>query len=93
MAAISSNRAKLSTTIARENFQYLELMIQTGQAQNLAQALDITLHRSRKLDNRRRLESATAAYFDALSPEARAEEDELAAALSESGSGIDFDRE
>jgi len=93
MVSTGSNRAKLSTTIARENFQYLESLVQTGQAQNLAQALDMTLHRSRKLENRRRLERATAAYFDELSPEALAEEEELAAKLSGSAAEIDFDRE
>jgi hypothetical protein len=93
MASMSSNRAKLSTTIAPENFQYLESLVRSGKARNLAEALDITLQRSRKLDNRRRLESATAAYFDGLPREARAEEEELEAALSHSASGIDFDRE
>ena len=93
MASMSSNRAKLSTTIAPENFQYLESLVRSGKARNLAEALDITLHRSRKLDNRRRLESATAAYFDGLLPEAQAEEEELARTLGGSASGIDFDRE
>jgi hypothetical protein len=93
MASTGSNRAKLSTTIAQENFQYLESLVRSGEARNLAQALDMTLHRSRRLENRRRLERATAAYFDGLSPEAQAEEEELARAFSGAAAGIDFDRE
>lgn len=93
MATNPSGRAKLSTTIARENFQYLESLVRSGQALNLAQALDIALHRSRKLANRQRLERATAAYFDGFSAEAMTEEEELAEALSGVAAGIDFDRE
>jgi hypothetical protein len=93
MASSPSMRAKLSTTIAQENFQYLESLVHTGRAQNLAQALDITLRRLRKLENRARLERATAAYFDGLSPEAKAEEDELGRARTAAAAGIDVDRE
>ncbi len=67
--------------------------MESGQAQNLAQALDLTLHRSRKLDNRRRLEQATAAYYDALSPEAQVEEEAWAEAAGGAAAEIDLDRE
>jgi len=93
MALTSSNRAKLSTTIARENFQYLESLVELGQAQNLAQALDLTLHRSRRLDNRRRLEQATAAYYEGLSPQAQTEEDAWVDAAGRAAAEIDIDRE
>jgi hypothetical protein len=89
----SATRAKVSTTIARENFEYLEGLVASGQARNLAQALDLTLHRSRKLENRRRLEQATAAYYDALSPDAQAEDEAWVEAASRAGAEIDFDHE
>ena len=59
----------------------------------MAQALDISLSRSRKLENRRRLERATAAYYEALSPEAQAEDEAWVDAASRAGAEIDFDRE
>lgn len=91
--ASAAPRTKLSTTIARENFQYLESLVESGQAHNLAQALDLTLSRSRKIENRRRLEQATAAYYDALSPEARAEEEAWAESSSRAAAEVDLDRE
>jgi hypothetical protein len=42
--------------------------------------------------NRKRLAAATAAYFEALSPRARAEEEALGIALSTAVAGIDIDR-
>jgi hypothetical protein len=93
MGSSSPNRAKLSTTVARENFQYLEAIVRSGKAENLAQALDRILHRSRRAENRQRLERATTAYFDGLSGEPQAEEDALTQALARGTEGIDFDRE
>jgi hypothetical protein len=48
---------------------------------------------SAKAERRERLERDTATYFENLSPEAAAEEAELAAASACSTRGIDFDRE
>lgn len=93
MPASSQRRAKLSTTVARENFQYLEGIVRAGEAKNVAQALDLILHRSRRIENRRRLELATVNYFNQLDREAQAEEEELVEALSTAAEGIDFDRE
>jgi hypothetical protein len=93
MRASSQTRAKLSTTVARENYRYLEGLVHAGQAENLAQALDLILHRSRRAENRRRLEQATAEYFDGLPGEALDEEDALTAALAGASHGIDYDRE
>jgi hypothetical protein len=87
------NRTKLSTTVAPENYRYLEALVEAGRAQNLAEAVDLTILRSRKAENRRRLAAATAAYFEELSPEARAEEQALESVLSKAATGIDFDRE
>jgi hypothetical protein len=89
----SRTRAKISTTIARENFQYLEEFIRAGQAENTAQALDLILHRFRRADNRKRLENATAAYFNGLDEKCRDEEDELTEALAQATDGMDFERE
>ena len=44
-------------------------------------------------ENRERLENDTAAYFANLSPEAEEEESRLGAALANSGSGVNVDRE
>lgn len=93
MTISTRTRAKLSTTIARENFQYLEEFIRAGQAENTAQALDLILHRFRRADNRKRLESATAAYFNGLDEKSRDEEDELTEALAQTADGTDIDRE
>ena len=88
-----TTRSKLSTTVAPENFRYLETLVESGRAQSMAEAVDLAIRRSRRAENRRRLEAATAAYFDAISPEALAEEQSLATALSSASTGIDFDRE
>ncbi len=48
--------------------------------------------RKQQEENRRRLAAATAAYFEALSPEALAEEEELGRALSACSAAIDIDR-
>jgi hypothetical protein len=86
------NRTKLSTTVAPENYRYLEALIEAGRAQNLAEAVDLTIRRSRKAENRQRLAAATAAYFENLSPEALEEERALGRALSNAAAGIDIDR-
>ncbi len=86
-------RTKISTTVAPATISYLADLIEHGEAATLAEALDIAIARLRARENRERLEAATAAYFDRLSPEARKEEAELEAALSGAVKGIDFDRE
>jgi hypothetical protein len=93
MTTSTRTRAKISTTIARENFQYLEEFIRAGQAENTAQALDLILHRFRRAENRKRLESATAAYFNGLDEKCRDEEDALTEALAQATAGMDFERE
>jgi uncharacterized phage protein gp47/JayE len=92
-ASAKSARQKLSTTVAPETLSYLENLIKQRQAYTLAEAVDLLVERLRNQENRERLEQATAAYFDQLSPEQAEEESRLAAALSKSASGIDFDRE
>jgi hypothetical protein len=59
----------------------------------LAEAVDKVIARSRHAENRRRLEKATAAYFDNLSSQVLTEENALAGAMHDAVKGIDFDRE
>ncbi len=86
-----SHRRKISTTVAAETYAYLQALVSVGKARNLAQALDMTLARLRRADNRLRLEQATAAYFQRLSTRAAAKESRLGVALDHSADEIDFD--
>jgi hypothetical protein len=91
--ARARNRMKLSTTVAAENFTFLESMVSTGRTESIAEAVDLAIARLRRVENRARLEAATAAYFDGLSPDAQAEEQRLAQRLHLSGGSLDFDLE
>jgi hypothetical protein len=84
---------KLSTTVAAENFTFLETMVSTGRTDSIAEAVDLAIARLRRVENRDRLGAATAAYFDGLSPEAQAEEQTLAYQLNLSAGSVDFDLE
>jgi hypothetical protein len=84
-------RKKISTTIGPENYAFLESLIASGKAQNWAEAMDLVLEEFRRADNRARLEQATTAYYEGANPEAIAEENELAAALSASVPDLLFD--
>lgn len=86
-------REKISTTISSATFAHLEQLIEKGEARTLADAIDSVVQKLLVYENRERLANDTAAYFDNLSPEAVEEENQLAAALSSSVKGIDFDRE
>jgi len=85
-------RTKLSTTVAPENYRYLEALVESGRAGNLAAAVDLAIRRARRLENRQRLAAATTAYFENLSPEAIEEERTLGRALTSAAAGIDVDR-
>lgn len=87
------NRAKLSTTVAAENLAFLESLVGSGRTDSIAGAVDLAIDRLRKVENRLRLDRATAAYFDGLSPEVQAEEENLAGKLHSSAGGIDFELE
>lgn len=87
------NRQKISTTIAPDTFAYIEKLISKGDATHVADAIDLMVERLRSAENRERLELDTASYFDRLSPEALAEESELAAGLARHARRIDIDRE
>lgn len=86
-----SNRAKLSTAVAVENFTFLETLVSSGRTDSIAGAVDLAITRFRRAENRLWLDRATAAYFDGLSPEARTAEDALAGQLHTSARGVDFD--
>lgn len=92
-AQVKGTRAKLSTTVSRETFEFLESKVVSGQAATLAEAVDAAIRKVRKLENRHRLAAATARYFDELEPHAASEENSLAHDLGSTASVIDFDKE
>lgn len=92
-AAPKLARAKLSTTVSPQNYQYLERKVKSGEAESIAEALDESIDRVRRIENRERLAKATEAYFNQLSPRATAEESELASDVASLSDGIDFDDE
>jgi hypothetical protein len=85
-------RQKISTTVSPRTLAYLDDLIGKGEARTLAEALDLAVERLLAYENRERLASDTAAYFANMSEEEAAEEQRLEAALSQSGTGIDFDQ-
>lgn len=85
-------RQKISTTISPRSFEYLDRQIRDGKAQTLAEALDSAIEQLLVSENRERLAADTEAYFSNMTEEEAAEERRLGAALSQSHSGVDFDR-
>ena len=84
-------RQKISTTISPTALSYLERLIEKGDVQNLAEAIDLAIDRLLAFENRERLENDTAAYFANLTDKEAAEERSLETALSRSAAGIDVD--
>jgi len=91
MPIINMKRKKISTTIAPEGYEFLESMIATGRARNLAEAIDLVLDEIRREENRARLERMMEAYYENASPSAMAEENEIAEAFSRSAHEINQD--
>jgi hypothetical protein len=91
--SVRAVRAKLSTTVAPENYEYLTTLVQSGKAGTVAEAVDSVITKVRHAENRRRLEQATAAYFNNLSREALAEENTLSAEMFDAAKDIEFDRQ
>jgi Arc/MetJ-type ribon-helix-helix transcriptional regulator len=81
-------RQKISTTISPTALSYLERLIEKGEVQNLAEAIDLAIDRLLAFENRERLENDTAAYFANLTEKEAAEERALETALSQSATGI-----
>jgi hypothetical protein len=77
----SSNRSRLSTTIAPETRSFLEALVEAGKAESMGEAVDIAVAHARRAENRARLERDTAAYFHGLKGRAHTEEARLEAAL------------
>lgn len=84
-------RKKLSTTISPEGYAFLRSLIRSGRAESLAQAVDLALDEVRQIENRRKLERATAEYYASASQEAIDEENNLATAFSATAGEIDID--
>jgi hypothetical protein len=87
------SRQKISTTISPKTLAYLDDLIRCGEANTLAEALDLAVERLNAYENRERLARDTASYFDQMTLEQTEEEARLGAALAAGAKGIDFDRE
>ncbi len=88
-----ATRAKLSTTVAHENLQYLTALVRSGKAGSLAEAVDEAVEHLRRSENRRQLAAATTEYYASLMPEALNEESDISNSLRRSAKKVDFDRE
>jgi len=86
-------RAKLSTTVAPENYRFLTALVKNGKAGSLAEAVDEVVEQFRRIENRRRLATATSAYFESLTPEELADDQSLGESMSKGAAGMNFDRE
>jgi hypothetical protein len=90
---MKAGRAKLSTTVSAETYDYLEKKVKSGEASTLAEAVDISIARVRQIENRERLAKATTRYFAEMEPHAAELENKLARELSSAAENIDFDQE
>jgi hypothetical protein len=88
-----SNRRKISTTVAPETDAFLKSLIRHGKASSMAEAVDRAVSVARRAESRRRLEAATAAYYDSLSGRALREEKKLELAAGSASSLVDLDGE
>jgi methylthioribose-1-phosphate isomerase len=86
-----ANRCKISTTVAPETDAFLKSLVRRGKAANLAEAVDRAVAVARRAESRRKLEAATAAYYESLSQEDIAEETALGLALSHESGKVNFD--
>jgi hypothetical protein len=84
-------RIKLSTTISPDGYALLRRLVRAGKAATIAQAVDLVLSEFRRLENRRRLEQATAHYYERATQEAIDEENSLATAFAATADEIDSD--
>jgi hypothetical protein len=91
--AARNNRQKISTTIAPENGAFLKSLIRRGKASTLAEAVDRAVSIARRVERRRQLEAATAAYYASLEGEALREEQELERSVGHTTSRVNYDGE
>src|SRR5271157_3065695 len=81
-----ANRRKISTTVAPETDAFLKSLVRRGKAANLAEAVDRAVAIARRAESRKKLEAATADYYESLSKENIAEDSALGLTLAyESG--------
>ena len=66
-------------------------MIERGDAKSLAEALDHAILIARQAEARERLATETEAYYNSMSAEEAAEENQLGLALSHAASLINYD--
>jgi hypothetical protein len=81
-------RQKISTTIAPGSLEYLEALINSGQARNLAEAIDLAIEKLLVFENRERLADDTATYYTNMTEAEAAEERGLESALWQTSDGI-----
>lgn len=86
-------RAKLSTTVSQETYEFLERMVDSGEAETIADAVDQSIARVRQMENRKRLAQATSRYFEEMGQQALAEENSLGKDMAGAVREIDFDKE
>ena len=91
MVARSDHRRKVSTTVSAEARVFLRRLVECGRAATLSEAVDQVVKRARRIENRSRLEQATAAYFARRPPAAAQEEKDLEDALGQSEDEVSFD--
>ena len=88
---VRTNRRKISTTVAPETDAFLKSLVRQGKAANLAEAVDRVVAIARRTESRKKLEAATAAYYESLSKEDIAEDNALGLALAHESGKVNFD--
>jgi hypothetical protein len=91
MPSSAQHRCKLSTTVSRQTYGFLNELVEVGRAASLAEAVDIAVQPARQAESRAKLERDTAAYFDGMSPAVAAQEAQLGAALNDLIDEVDLD--
>jgi len=90
---VRTNRRKISTTVAPETDDFLKSLIRRGRAANIAEAVDRAIAIARRAESRRKLEAATAAYYESLSPAGLRAEKSLEMKLTAASALVNFDGE
>jgi len=73
--------------------RFLEEKVASGQAESIAEAVDMAIQKVRRLENRQKLALATARYFEQMDTHSAAEESDIARDFGSAASAIDFDHE
>jgi hypothetical protein len=84
-------RKKVSTTISPDGYAQLRGLIRSGKAENIAQAMDLVLAEFRRMENRSKLEQATAHYYEHASQDAIDEENGIAVAFATTAGEMNVD--